>query len=110
MDKITADGLRFADSLGRTRIFSGFNIDDKLIDRDEFRYRLDEDFFKKYRANGLDFIRLAVTWQNIEPEAGKYNESYLRSIDGIFALAEKYGVYILLDMHQFLLGIDLFFI
>lgn len=100
MDKITADGLRFADSLGRTRIFSGFNIDDKLIDRDEFRYRLDEEFFKKYRANGLDFIRLAVTWQNIEPEAGKYNESYLRSIDGIFALAEKYGVYILLDMHQ----------
>lgn len=100
MDRIFADGLKFVDGEGRTRLFNGFNIDDKLIDCEKFRYNLDEEFFKKYRANGFDFIRLAVTWQNIEPQMGRFNESYLRSIDEIFDLAEKYGVYILLDMHQ----------
>ena len=100
MEKIITSGMRFVDSQGRIRLFNGMNIDDKLRDQQEFRYKLDEEFFKKYRARGFDFIRLAVTWQNLEPEMEKYNESYLQSLDKIFELAEKYGVYILLDMHQ----------
>ena len=100
MQKIKTSKLCFVDEEGRTRIFNGMNIDDKLVNCTEFRYKLDDEFFKKYRANGLDIIRLAITWQNLEPEPEKYNESYLKSIDEIFALAEKYGVYILLDMHQ----------
>ena len=100
LEKIKTSELRFVDEQGRTRIFNGMNIDDKLVDCTEFRYNLDEEFFRKYRANGLDIIRLAITWQNLEPKPEKYNESYLSSIDKIFALAEKYGVYILLDMHQ----------
>ena len=100
MEKIKTEKLRFVDSKGRTRIFNGMNIDDKLRDCSSFRYNLDEEFFKKYKANGFDIIRFAVTWQNLEPKIGEYNEDYLKSIDEIFALAEKYGVYILLDMHQ----------
>ena len=100
MEKIITKEMCFVDEKGRTRLFNGMNIDDKQIDSGEFRYNLDEEFFKKYKTLGFDFIRLAVTWQNLEPEMGKYNEKYLKSIDGIFALAEKYGVYILLDMHQ----------
>ena len=92
MDRILTDNLRFIDESGRTRIFNGMNIDDKLINQDVFRYELDEEFFKKYRAFGLDIIRLAVTWQNIEPEMGKYSESYLKSIDEVFELAEKFFV------------------
>ncbi len=100
MEKIITNQLRFVDENGRTRLFNGMNIDDKLRDQSEFRYKLDEEFFRKFRARGFDFIRLAVTWQNLEPKMEEYNESYLQSLDGIFALAEKYGVYILLDMHQ----------
>lgn len=100
MDKISTQNLCFRDSLGRTRFFSGMNIDDKLIGQKSFRYKLDEEFFKRYAARGFNLIRLAVTWENIEPVIEKYNESYLKSLDGIFALAEKYGIYILLDMHQ----------
>ena len=100
MEKIITQEMRFVDSKGRTRIFNGMNIDDKQIDSKEFRYNLDEEFFKKYRAHGFDIIRLAVTWQNLEPVMEQYNEVYLQSIDRIFELAEKYGVYILLDMHQ----------
>ncbi len=100
MDRIITKQLRFVDENGRTRILNGMNIDDKLLDGKEFRYKLDEEFFKKYRAHGFDIIRLAVTWQNLEPEMEKYNEEYLKSIDRIFELAAEYGVYILLDMHQ----------
>lgn len=100
MDKIITQKMRFVDSKGRTRIFNGMNIDDKQLNNSEFRYNLNEEFFKKYKAYGMDFIRLAVTWQNLEPEMGKFNESYLQSIDRIFELAERYEVYILLDMHQ----------
>lgn len=100
MEKICTKQMRFIDEFGRTRIFNGMNIDDKNVNCKEFHYNLDEEFFKKYRAHGFDIIRLAITWQNLEPQPEKYNESYLESIDKIFALAEKYGVYILLDMHQ----------
>jgi len=100
MERIITESLRFADERGRTRIFNGMNIDDKGLNSPVFAYDLDEDFFKKYRANGFNIIRLAVTWQNLEPEMYHYNEAYLQSIDRIFALAEQYGVYILLDMHQ----------
>ena len=99
MDRIFTDSLQFTDSQGRVRIFNGMNIDDKQIG-DVFRYDLDEAFFKQFRANGFNLIRLAVQWANIEPVPGRYSESYLGSMDDIFRLAEKYGVYILLDMHQ----------
>ena len=99
MDRIITKELHFADEYGRVRIFNGMNIDDKLIG-DTFRYELDETFFQKYVSYGLNLIRLAVQWANIEPRPGAYSESYLKSVDRIFELAEKYGVYILLDMHQ----------
>ena len=100
MDSITVCQMKFIDSFGRTRLFNGYNIDDKLLDSEQFRYELDEEFFKKFRAYGLNIIRLAVTWQNLEPQMGQYNEKYLKSLDKIFELAKKYDVYILLDMHQ----------
>lgn len=99
MERITVSQMKFVDPEGRTRIFNGMNIDDKQIG-DTFRYALDEEFFRKYVANGFNLIRLAVQWANLEPKPGGYSESYLQSIDVIFRLAEKYGVYILLDMHQ----------
>jgi hypothetical protein len=74
VEKILTNQLRFVDENGRTRILNGMNIDDKLRDQTAFRYHLDEEFFRKYRAHGLDNIRLAVTSQNLEPDMGKYNE------------------------------------
>ncbi|MBR3738532.1 MAG: cellulase family glycosylhydrolase [Eubacterium sp.] len=100
MERIESKQMSFVDEFGRTRIFNGMNIDDKHLNQKEFFYNLDEEFFKKYKAYGFDIIRLAITWQNLEPKIEEYNEEYLKSIDKIFELAEKYQVYILLDMHQ----------
>ncbi len=99
MDRILTRGLQFTDAEGRVRIFNGMNVDDKQIG-DTFRYDLNEEFFQKYTANGFNLIRLAVQWANLEPAPGRYSETYLASVDEIFRLAEKYGVYILLDSHQ----------
>lgn len=99
MNKIGTAGLHFTDELGRIRFFNGMNIDDKT-EGDVFRYPLDDAFFKAYSENGFNLIRLAVQWANIEPQSGHYSESYLKSLDDIFRTAEKYNVYILLDMHQ----------
>ena len=99
MNKIGTAGLHFTDELGRIRFFNGMNIDDKT-EGDVFRYPLDDAFFKAYSENGFNLIRLAVQWANIEPQSSHYSESYLKSLDDIFRTAEKYNVYILLDMHQ----------
>ena len=99
MERIYTRGLHFKDEKGRIRIFNGMNMDDKEIG-DVFRHKLDDEFFEQYTANGFNIIRLAVTWANLEPQPGAYSETYLKSIDEIFDLAEKHGVYILLDMHQ----------
>ena len=99
MERIRTCELHFTDEHGRLRFFNGMNIDDKQIG-DVFRYPLDRAFFENYAAKGFNLIRLAVTWANLEPQMGVYSESYLRSLDEIFRLAEEFGVYILLDMHQ----------
>ena len=44
MQKIRTSNLRFVDEQGRTRIFNGMNIDDKLVNCTAFRYPLDEAF------------------------------------------------------------------
>ena len=99
MERILTRELTFVDESGRERIFNGMNIDDKRIG-DTFLYPLDRAFFEKYTANGFNLIRLAITWANLEPQPEQYSESYLSSLDEIFRLAEEFGVYILLDMHQ----------
>ena len=104
MDKLYSDGLRFVDGQGRTRIFNGMNIQEKQGGRARLGYDLDEAFFEKFAARGMNLIRLAVVWENLEPRPGQYNESYLRSIDEVFDRAVRYGVYIFLDLHQDLYG------
>ena len=104
MDQLHAEALRFVDAQGRTRVFNGMNIQEKQGGRDQLGYDLDDAFFEKYTARGMNLIRLAVVWENLEPAPGQYNESYLRSIDGVFDRAASHGVYIFLDLHQDLYG------
>jgi len=104
LDKLHAEGLRFVDEHGRTRFFSGMNVQEKQGGRERLGYDLDDAFFEKYTARGFNLIRLAVVWENLEPRPGQYNESYLRSVDEVFDRAARHGVYIFLDMHQDLYG------
>jgi len=103
MDKIHADGLRFVDEQGRTRIFNGISLPVTGV-RADLGYTLDDAFFEKFTALGQNIIRLCMVWENLEQQPGQYNESYLRDLDAAFDAAARHGVYIFLDMHQDLYG------
>lgn len=49
---------------------------------------------------GFNVIRLPIGWQYIEPRPGYIDEDYLFLIDRIIYFAKKYGIYVILDMHQ----------
>jgi aryl-phospho-beta-D-glucosidase BglC (GH1 family) len=61
-----------------------------------------EEDYARMASWGFNVVRLPITWHYIEPEPGVYNESYFKNhIDKDIAWAKKYGIYIILDMHQY---------
>jgi endoglycosylceramidase len=96
------DGV-FKDSLNRQIIFHGMNLVNK---NKTLRYRGDEteaDFINMSNW-GFNCIRLGVNWSALEPACGKFDESYLAHLDQFVKWSKKYGIYVLLDMHQDLYG------
>jgi len=104
VDKLHADGLRFADEQGRTRIFNGISLPQTGVNRADLGWNLDDAWFEKFTALGFNIIRFCMVWENLEPRPGQYNEAYLRCLDEVFDTAARHGVYIFLDMHQDLYG------
>lgn len=49
---------------------------------------------------GFNAVRLPISWENIEPRAGVYDDSYLQKVDQDVAWAEQYGIYVVLGMMQ----------
>jgi len=97
MDQITVQGRRFVDPQGRERIFHGINFPMGKTDPPT----LEEPFFAKSKELGFNIIRLGPCWSKLAPEyPGQYDEAVLKIMDDIFGMAEKYGMYVFLDMHQ----------
>ena len=104
IDKLYADGLRFVDEQGRTRIFNGVSLPQTGVNRSDLGWTLDDAWFEKFTVLGFNLIRFCMVWENLEPQPGQYNEAYLRCLDAAFDTAARHGVYIFLDMHQDLYG------
>jgi hypothetical protein len=61
----------------------------------------DESDYATIASWGFNVVRLPISWENLEPRQGQYNDSYLQSlVDHDVAWAKQYGIYIVLDMHQ----------
>lgn len=103
MQQIQVQGMRLVDEQGRERILRGVNMkgDGDILKKLDW---LDETFFRRSEELGFQLLRLGLCWESIEPEKGQYNEAVLSKVDEVFALAEKYGVHIFIDMHQDLYG------
>lgn len=80
---IDSEMKHFVDASGRVRVFHGVNAVYKLhpflptmegFDADNSLW--DEDF-ELLRNHGMQFIRLGVLWQAVEPVKGQYNDTYL---------------------------------
>lgn len=97
--KFTIDNKVIRDEYGRERIFKGINICFKSPKFNKY----DKAFaiFKKIIAdNGVNIVRLGVTWEILEPKEHEYNTKVISSIKSFVKHCEEQNVYVLLDMHQ----------
>jgi len=59
-----------------------------------------QDDLDQMRADGVDVVRLALSWSLLEPQPGVYDQIYLDRIAQVVDWARQQGIYVLLDMHQ----------
>jgi len=95
---LRTDGKWIVDDEGNVVILRGANFMGY-----EFGFwdsHMEEDY-AKMASWGFNVVRLPMAWSYIEPTPGVYNSSYFDYIDKDIKLAEKYGLYIILDLHQY---------
>lgn len=102
---IQVQGGRFVDQEGRQVILHGIN----MVNKDKacnYVGAWDEEDFRKLKEWGFNVVRLGIIWDGVEPEPGKYDDAYLAEIEMLVDYAAKHGLWIFLDMHQDLYGVD----
>lgn len=58
------------------------------------------DDLSQMRALGWNFVRLAITWEQVEPEPGRYDQQFVERVAQVVRWAEEQGIYVLVDFHQ----------
>ncbi|WP_030703252.1 MULTISPECIES: cellulase family glycosylhydrolase [unclassified Streptomyces] len=92
------------DDQGRTLTLRGWNVEDKANRGEAALSAITERHFRDLRANGFNFARLLVFWDDLEPRRGQYSERYLRKIERVLDWARKHRVHVLIDAHQDVFG------
>jgi len=96
---LRASGDRFCDAEGRQVILHGLNLVDKSADWTDYAWVGEQDY-AAMRDWGFNCIRLGFTWASIEPQPGRYSERAIAELRKRIGWAKKYGLYVVLDMHQ----------
>lgn len=92
------------DDRGRALTLRGWNVEDKANSGEAALTAITERHFRDLRANGFNFARLLVFWDDLEPTRGQYSERYLRRVERILDWARKHRVHVLIDAHQDVFG------
>ncbi|MFF8608500.1 cellulase family glycosylhydrolase [Streptomyces sp. NPDC015346] len=92
------------DERGRALTLRGWNVEDKAGRGEQALAAVTERHFRDMRAQGFNFARLLVFWDDLEPRPGAYSDSYLLKIERVLDWAEKYDVRVLIDAHQDVFG------
>jgi len=93
---LRADGFWIKDADGNVVLLRGTNYMGM-----EFGWFLHaEDDFRRIRSWGMNVVRLPIAWRYLEPSEGLYDSSYLDIIERVVSYCRKYGLYVILDMHQ----------
>ncbi len=94
---IAADGrTTFADAAGRELRLRGFNID-KYAETTESDVRA-------VAGQGFTLLRVAVSWNRLEPGPGRYDRAELSRLHRVLGWADRYGLLVLVDFHQDVYG------
>jgi hypothetical protein len=51
-------------------------------------------------ALGFNSVRLPLSWSQLEPQRGRFNQTYLDRVAQVVGWAKAAGMYVILDMHQ----------
>jgi endoglycosylceramidase len=100
LSKLHVEGARIVDSLGTEIKLSGFNVHAKGSS-DPAAWQPHEDDIKWIKERGFNCIRIVVDWSDFELVQGVYDEAFFANyLDPLVSWCEKYGVYVMIDMHQ----------
>jgi endoglycosylceramidase len=98
-------GTHLVDGQGRAVVLHGVNVVYKpppYLPRQggPEATRFDARDVGRLRAWGFNAIRLGITWKALMPSPGVLATGYLRRVVALARVAERGGLYVLLDMHQ----------
>lgn len=101
----TTGAPRIVDEEGRTVLLRGANLNqlgDYYQDDPELppTEPPTDDDWDAMAANGFSVVRLLVHWSRLEPERGRFDESYLAEIREAVDAAGARGIYTVIDFHQ----------
>lgn len=99
MKQIFIQGMNFQTEDGKQVLFNGINVVCKDKAQGYFFPDLEQSF-QTFQMKGFNLIRLGIFWDGVEPQPGEYDMEYLDKVKDTILLAEKYGLYVMLDMHQ----------
>lgn len=94
----TAGQVFMADSQGRARQLHGFNHKTENPDT------LTDDLLAAAAERGMDHVRLAIFWDELEPTQDVFDEAYLDRVVAALDRAAAHGILVILDMHQDVYG------
>ncbi|MEV0180241.1 cellulase family glycosylhydrolase [Streptomyces sp. NPDC050625] len=97
-------GTRLTDDRGRVLTLRGWNVGDKTHRGADALSAITERHFRDMAAQGFDFARLLVFWDDLEPEPGRYSRPYLRKIEQVLDWAHQYRIHVVIDAHQDVFG------
>ena len=95
----TDQRVYLADGQGRALQLHGFNIKSG-----EPATAASEELLALAAAHGMDHVRLAWFWQDLEPTEDAYDDTYLAELVTVLDRAEALGLKVILDMHQDVFG------
>lgn len=94
LDWLRTDGKWIVDGEGNIISWRGVNIFDPRK-----RPLIGEDYGKMV-SWGVKIVRMPIEWHQIEPQPEIYYLSYFEYLDKQITWAKKYGIRVVLDMHQ----------
>jgi len=95
---VKVDGTHFCFDNGTYVVFHG--LDYMGLELHPAFYNQSLEDFDIMASWGFNLVRLPIDWSWVEPEPGVYNQSYIDQIRRVISMANRYGIYVVIDMHQ----------
>lgn len=98
------EGGRVVDAEGREVLLRGVNVNAlaEYWKGTDFptTFPLAPDDPERMASIGWDVVRLLVSWSEVEPEPGRYDEEYLDEAAAVVDELAAVGIYTIIDLHQ----------